>query len=83
MIDDTSAMDAEVADETDILVLEEAPDPDLVLPVWEPTGVPAVDSALERLRGVTDSGLADHPEVFGSIHADLRQVLGDLDTDKT
>ena len=53
MSGDSNPMDAEVVDETDILVLEEAPDPDLVLPVWEPTGVPAVDSALERLRGVT------------------------------
>lgn len=74
---------AESIDDSELLVLDDAPDPDLVLPVWEPTGVSAVDGALDRLRLVADSGLADHPEVYGSIHVDLRQVLGDLDTDKT
>jgi hypothetical protein len=67
----------------EILVLEDVPDPDLILPVWEPTGVTAVDIALERLSVIADAGLSEHPEVFGSIHADLRHVLGDLDSDKT
>ncbi|MFM8515909.1 MAG: hypothetical protein ACKOBJ_06590 [Actinomycetota bacterium] len=72
-----------VAADEEILVLEDAPDPDLVLPVWEPTGVTAVDGALERLNVITEAGLHEHPEVFGAIHADLRHVLGDLDSDKT
>lgn len=78
----TEAFDS-VSEEEEILVLEDAPDPDLVLPVWEPTGVTAVDSALERLSVITEAGLNDHPEIFGAIHADLRHVLGDLDFDKT
>lgn len=69
--------------EEEILVLEDVPDPDLVLPVWEPTGVPDVDVALERLSVITEDALNDHPEIFGAIHADLRHVLGDLDSDKT
>jgi hypothetical protein len=32
---------------------------------------------------VAEAGLDEHPEVFGAIHVDLRQVLGDLDFDKT
>jgi hypothetical protein len=35
------------------------------------------------LSVIADAGLSEHPEVFGSIHADLRHVLGDLDSDKT
>jgi hypothetical protein len=73
----------DMGDEEEMLVLDEAPDPDLMLPVWESTGVPAVDGALERLRVVAEAGLDEHPEVFGAIHVDLRQVLGDLDFDKT
>jgi len=78
----TEAFDS-VPEDEGILVLEDAPDPDLVLPIWEPTGVTAVDSALERLRVITEVGLNEHPEVFGAIHVDLRHVLGDLDSDKT
>lgn len=81
MSDEVTELDP--VDDTELLVLEDAPDPDLVLPVWEPTGVPAVDGALDRLRAVTESGLDAHPDVYGAIHADLRQVLGDLDSDKT
>lgn len=72
-----------VAGDEEVLLLEDAPDPDLVLPVWEPTGVTAVDGALERLSVIAEAGLNEHPEVFGAIHADLRHVLGDLDSDKT
>lgn len=83
MMDESAGPSAEAIDENELLVLDDVPDPDLVLPVWEPTGVSAVDGALDRLRLITESDLADHPEVYGSIHVDLRQVLGDLDTDKT
>ena len=40
------------------------------------TGVPAVDEALARLEGLADRPVAEHPEVFESVHGALRSVLG-------
>lgn len=61
----------------DLMVLEEAP-AELVLEVWEPTGDPVVDSALEDLRALDTAELGDHVEIFTSIHDQLRVRLTDL-----
>jgi len=66
---------SEVAE--DLMVLAEAP-ADLVLEVWEPTGDPVVDSALEDLRALDTAELGDHGEIFASIHDQLRARLTDL-----
>jgi hypothetical protein len=67
----------------DLMVLEEAP-VELVLEVWEPTGDPLVDSALEDLRALDTAELGGHVEIFTSIHDQLRERLTDLsDTPRT
>ncbi len=71
--DDLDDVDVAV-DVEDVLVLNE-----LVLPVWEPTGQPAVDAALDRLTVLNVDDLSSQAEVFDLVHRELRQVLADLD----
>lgn len=66
-----------------ILVMEDAPDPDLVLPVWEPTGVEEVDALMVRLHGVDQGDIDSHRDAYTSMHAGLRDVLAGLDADRT
>ena len=61
----------------DLMVLAEAP-AELVLEVWEPTGDPVVDCALEDLRALDTAELGDHGEIYASIHDQLRARLTDL-----
>jgi hypothetical protein len=53
-----------------LMVLEEAP-AELVLEVWEPTGDPQVDSALEDLRALDSAELGEHCAVVSPISATL------------
>lgn len=69
--------------EENILVVEDAPDPDLVLPVWEPTGVEEVDALMVSLHGVDQGDIDSHGDVYTSVHAGLRDVLAGLDSDRT
>ena len=41
-----------------------------------PTGVPAVDDALDRLTSLEGLPVDEHPAVFESVHGSLRGVLG-------
>ena len=43
----------------DVLVLQDAPDPDSVLPVWEPTGNATVDATLEQLHSLADADVGE------------------------
>ncbi len=61
----------------DVLLLEE--EEPLVLPVWEPTGEPAVDAALDRLIELDPDDIHQHPAVFDDVHQTLRATLTDLD----
>lgn len=45
------------------------------LPVWEPTGEPAVDAALELLVIAEEVPVEDHQAIFEDVHARLRQAL--------
>lgn len=65
----------QLADE-DVLLLEEA---ELPLPVWEPTGEPRVDAALDRLVTLNADDVHQHAEVFDAVHRELRGTLADLD----
>jgi hypothetical protein len=47
-------------------------------PAFAPTGDPRVDAAIEELASIEDMDLADRPEVFGSVHDRLREILGEL-----
>jgi hypothetical protein len=53
-------------------------DGELVLPVWEPTGDPMVDAALERLNELDDLDASEHVAVFEAVHRQLHQRLSDL-----
>ena len=67
--------------EEDIMVLEEGVSPDLpdaVLPVWEPTGNPAVDAALEALHLLADTDVNEHAVVYEQVQASLRATLDEL-----
>jgi hypothetical protein len=77
--DVVAGVSAEEPDEEPILLLEEAEDP-LVLPVWEPTGEPRVDAALDRLAELDPDDVHQHGAVFDDIHRQLRATLTDLDS---
>ncbi len=62
----------------DVMVLEES-DAGLVLAVWEPTGEPRVDTALDLLDELVDD-VHEHARVFDAIHQSLRATLTDLDS---
>lgn len=62
----------------DVLVLEEA-DGALVLPVWDSTGEPRVDDALELLHSLDPDDVSGHAEVYTQVHDRLRNTLSDLD----
>ena len=68
-----------IEDEDDVLVLEEV-DTELVLPVWEPTGEPRVDAALDGLTTLDPEDVHQHAAVFDDIHQQLRSTLTDLDS---
>lgn len=63
----------------DVLVLEEVDDA-LVLPVWEPTGEPRVDEALDELTRLEPDDVHQHAEVYAQVHERLRDVLSNLDS---
>jgi hypothetical protein len=70
------------AEVEEVMVLDELDDPELVLPVWEPTGEPRVDAALDSLSLLDGAAVSDHASVFTEVHSGLRQVLADLDADR-
>lgn len=75
---------AEIVDfepDEDVLVLDEVPDPQATLPVWEPTGNAAVDAALEELHAVGQSDLAEHAEIYERVQQSLRATLDGLAAD--
>lgn len=65
--------------ESDDLVLLEEVEDELVLPVWEPTGEPKVDAALDLLTSLDPDDIHSHAEVFDQVHQQLRGALTDLD----
>ncbi len=73
-----SADDLVESFDDDVLVLDEAPDPDAVLPVWEPTGNAAVDAALEELHAVAGAELGDHAQIYERVQQSLRATLDGL-----
>lgn len=62
----------------EILVLDEAPDPQAALPVWEPTGNAQVDAALEELHAIAQTDLADHSDIYERVQGSLRATLDGL-----
>ncbi len=79
---DEAFADEAPAEVEEVMVLDELDDPELVLPVWEPTGEPRVDAALDSLSLLDGAAVSDHASVFTEVHSGLRQVLADLDADR-
>ena len=69
-------------EQEEVLVLDEAPDPDTVLPVWEPTGHANVDAALEGLHALDGADVAEHAAHLDAIERSLREVLDGLAEDE-
>lgn len=61
----------------DVMVLEEV-DTALVLPVWEPTGEPRVDEALDDLVRLDPDDVHQHAAIYADVHERLRDVLSNL-----
>ena len=78
VIEDDSEDDSDDPDVEDVLLLEEV-DQELVLAVWEPTGEPRVDAALDLLTTLDPDDVHQHAGVFDDIHQQLRATLTDLD----
>jgi hypothetical protein len=82
------AMDGDVVEDVadpmdeEILVLDEAPDPQATLPVWEPTGNAQVDAALEGLHAIAQTDLADHSDIYERVQGSLRATLDGLVADE-
>jgi hypothetical protein len=75
---DEVLQDEVLPDDEAVLVLEEV-DYELLLPMWEPTGEPRVDEALELLSTLDVDDVHSHTEVYGQIHVQLRAALTDVD----
>lgn len=77
----TSGFDAEdmIDDVVEDFALVQEVEPELALPVWEPTGDAAVDAALEELATLDGLPVAEHITVFTSVHAALHERLGGLE----
>ena len=80
MSDDMPEEEIDVLDveDEDVLVLEEV-DSTPELPMWEATGEPRVDSALDLLGSLGDDVNA-HAAVFDEIHKQLHATLSDVDS---
>lgn len=63
--------------EPEVLVLQEQAIA-LELPVWEPTGDPEVDAALDELTSLGNLSLAEHAPVFDGVYRRLHGRLSNL-----
>jgi hypothetical protein len=50
-------------------------------PAITSTGEPRVDAALGSLDELAELGVHEHPAVFERVHAELSEVLGELEPD--
>lgn len=77
--DDVEALDDPglSSNASQVLVLQEQSIA-LELPVWEPTGDPEVDAALDELTSLGELDLAEHAQVFDGIYRRLHGRLSNL-----
>lgn len=50
------------------------------VPATSATGEPRVDAALRLLERLPGLPVSDHPQLFEQVHAELSEVLGELDS---
>ncbi len=77
VLDEVVMVDGVIVEE-EVLVLDEVREA-LTLPVWEPTGEPRVDAALDLLTILDVDDVSGHAEVFSEVHDQLRAALTNLD----
>lgn len=73
--DDAAVLEDLLLEETMILEESVVVVEENTLPVWEPTGEPRVDAALELLVMAEEVPSHEQAEVFADIHDRLRQAL--------
>ena len=73
-----SAPDTYLSLDGDRIVILEGDAKELELPVWEPTGDPEVDAALNDLDRINELDTAEHAPVFDAIHRRLHGRLSGL-----
>jgi len=66
-------------DSPEVLVLDEIVDPELALPIWEATGNPDVDAALELIQGIDSENVHAHAEILNEVHGRLHAVMANID----
>lgn len=76
-VDDAVADGSDESVAEEVLVLQEV-DAALMLPVWEPTGDPEVDAALDELGRLAELEPAQHAAVFDGLHRTLHARLSGL-----
>jgi hypothetical protein len=54
--------------------------PEAAAPDLPATGEPRVDAALKLLQRLPGLPVSEHPELFEQVHAQLSEVLGELDS---
>lgn len=60
-----------------VLIQQQATEP--TLPVWQPTGEPRVDAAMDLLVTLDPDDVSGHAAVLDEVHERLRAALMDLD----
>ena len=77
-VDETVAFGVE-SDPDDILLLDEAIDSELVLPVWEATGNVEIDSALEKIQTIDLEDIHSHHGILTDVHDRLQDIMVNLE----
>jgi hypothetical protein len=63
----------------EVLVLDEIIDPELALPIWEATGNPEVDAALELIQTLDSEDIHSHVDVLNEVHSQLHAHMASID----
>ena len=77
-MDETVVFEVE-SDPDDILLLDEAIDSELILPVWEATGNIEIDSALEKIQRIDLEDIYSHHGILTEIHDRLQGIMVNLE----
>jgi hypothetical protein len=77
-MDETVVFEVE-SDPDDILLLDEAIDSELILPVWEATGNVEIDSVLEKIQALDLEDIHSHHGILTDVHDRLQDIMVNLE----
>jgi hypothetical protein len=66
-------------DSPEVMVLDEISDPELALPIWEATGNPDVDGALELIQTLDSENVHSHVDILKEVHSQLHAHMANID----